>query len=303
MLRRAAVPLLALCLYGCKPPEESHSKAIIGAVLIDGAGGPPLSNSAVLVAEGRISQAGREGEFPIPGETDKINGGGRFVVPALIDVYPKSDPATAFAAPGPSSPEEARARISALASKHPDAIHIRPAGMNPEIVAALVEAGRSAGIPVAGHPANQAEAQLLVQDGAGLLIGMIHGEALDPAFVTHLRDLRVVYAPALSSIPPNDLDRARQNTARLFAAGVPLAVASGGDPTTECERLVEAGVPALDVIVAATQNGARALGLSDRGTIQAGKRADLLMLRANPGEDIRNLRQLDRKMLDGEWKR
>jgi hypothetical protein len=43
--------------------------------------------------------------------------------------------------------------------------------------------------------------------------------------------------------------------------------------------------PVLDVIVAATPQRLDA----DSGTIQPGKRANLLLLSANPGEDIRNL--------------
>ena len=263
---RAALSVLLLALCACQPPEESHARAIIGAVLIDGAGGPPLTNSVVLIAEGRIQQAGREGEIPVSGETAKIDGSGKYLVPALIDI-----------AQG--------AQKSAI-------VHVFTAGQTPAAVEALLESARDRHVPVAGHPTSQADAQLLVQNGAAILIGMIAGPApLDPDFVARLRDLRIIYAPALSAVPPADLQRAGRNTAALFAAGVPLAVAStNGDILHECELMADAGVPPLDVIVAATQNGARALGLSDRGLIQPGKRADFLLLRANPGEDIRNLR-------------
>jgi imidazolonepropionase-like amidohydrolase len=311
MRTRAAVPLVLLVLYGCTPAEDSHAKAIIGAVLIDGTGGPPLTNSMVVVSEGRIREAGRHGEIPVSAEANKIDGAGKFIVPGLVDVYARAVPAVNFQAQGaPGTADEARARIAALAAKSnaaakPDAIHVWPAGIQPAIVEALLEAARGAGIPIAGHPVSQADAQLLLQNGASTLIGMVRDtEALDPVLVDRLRDLRIVYAPALSAIPPGpDLERARHNTARLFAAGVPLAMASGGaDPIHECELLVDAGVPPLDVIVAATSDGARALGQAgERGAIQAGMRADLLLLVANPGEDIRNLRRLDRRMTAGEW--
>ena len=48
MLPRAALGVALLCCSACKSPEESHMKAIIGAVLIDGQGGPPVSNSVVV---------------------------------------------------------------------------------------------------------------------------------------------------------------------------------------------------------------------------------------------------------------
>jgi imidazolonepropionase-like amidohydrolase len=303
MYMRNGLLLLLAVLSACKAPEDSHAKALIGAVLIDGSGGPPLSNSLVVVSEGRIREAGRQGEIPVSAEANKIDGSGRFIVPGFVDVSPQGNP-PAFTAPGPATADDAKEQIAKLATQKTAAIHVWPAGMQPAMVEALLEAARSAGIAIVGHPVTQAEAQLLVQNGASLLIGMIRDtDALDPVFVTRLRDLRIVYAPELNKIPPTDAERANHNTARLFAAGVPLAVASGsGDFIGECELLARAGVPPLDVIVAATENGAKALGKSnDRGTIQAGKRADLLLLKANPGEDIRNLRRLDRKMTNGDW--
>ena len=84
---------------------------------------------------------------------------------------------------------------------------------------------------------------------------------------------------------------------------MPIAVASnGGDAAREPELLVEAGIPSLDIIVAATRNSAGALQkLNQTGTVQAGKRADLLLLSANPGEDIRNLRKVALRMSAGAW--
>ena len=68
----------------------------------------------------------------------------------------------------------------------------------------------------------------------------------------------------------------------------------------EAEQLAAAGIPPLDVIVAATRNGAAALHDRDAGTIQAGKRANLLLLSANPGEDIRNLARVAMRIVNGE---
>jgi imidazolonepropionase-like amidohydrolase len=88
---------------------------------------------------------------------------------------------------------------------------------------------------------------------------------------------------------------------RLFQAGVPIALASeGASPLREAELLVEAGIPPLDVIVAATRNGAAALHDSESGLIQPGKRANVLLLSANPGEDIRNLARVEMRIVNGE---
>jgi imidazolonepropionase-like amidohydrolase len=77
----------------------------------------------------------------------------------------------------------------------------------------------------------------------------------------------------------------------------------------ELAMLADAGVPAMDVLKAATAHPARVLGASDMGTIQTGKLADLVLLDANPLDDLRNTRKiravvtrgnlLDRAALDG----
>jgi len=233
-------------------------KAILGAVLLDGLGGPPLSDSVVVVAGERIREAGARSAVLIPEEADKIDGSGKYLVPTPID-------------------------ISAQKSR---AVHLTNADK------AALEAARDAGNPIIGHISMQAAVRAFVDGGATAFIGMIADtEDLDPDLLSRLRNLRIVFAPALVSQPGASLDVARRNTKRLFDAGVPIAVASnGGDVAREPELLVQAGIPSLDAIVAATQNSAAALGeLNQRGTIQAGKRADLLLLSANPGEDIRNL--------------
>src|SRR5215468_4361361 len=88
LLPRIRPILLLFFLSGCKPTEESHMKAIIGAMLLDGSGGPPVSNSVVVVAGDRIRAAGASSTVPIPALADKIDGSGRFLVPAPIDIYP-----------------------------------------------------------------------------------------------------------------------------------------------------------------------------------------------------------------------
>lgn len=67
------------------------------------------------------------------------------------------------------------------------------------------------------------------------------------------------------------------------------------------QRMAKAEIPSLQVIQAATQNGTTWLGQNNLGAIQAGQRADLLVLNADPLADIKNLRQIYRIMLDGHW--
>lgn len=79
-------------------------------------------------------------------------------------------------------------------------------------------------------------------------------------------------------------------------AGVKLLVGSDFAPfpaAGHCEMafMVKAGLTPWQVIVAATQTAAEAVGVPDRlGTVEAGKFADLIAVGENPLEDIRSLR-------------
>ena len=69
----------------------------------------------------------------------------------------------------------------------------------------------------------------------------------------------------------------------------------------ELELMVEAGLTPMEALVAATRRAAEMLGAEDAfGTVAPGKRADLLILGADPLEDIRNTRTLEVVIRGGE---
>ncbi len=76
----------------------------------------------------------------------------------------------------------------------------------------------------------------------------------------------------------------------------------GGQPSVfeEMETMIEYGMDTWDVIAAATKNAAAALGIAkDIGSIEEGKKADMLIVRDNPLEDIRSLRNLEQVVKGG----
>ncbi len=82
--------------------------------------------------------------------------------------------------------------------------------------------------------------------------------------------------------------------------GVPFQI-PGLSLHKELMRLAEAGLTPLQALQSATINPARVLGMSDSlGTIEAGKLADLVLLDANPLEDISNTQRIRAVVADGQ---
>lgn len=106
-------------------------------------------------------------------------------------------------------------------------------------------------------------------------------------------------------------ERDRALVAPMQAAGVLLlAGTDGGDPYTvpglslhdELAELVAAGLTPMQALQSATRNAAIFLGTPrDFGTIEPGRRADLVLLRADPLADIRNTREIEAVMRGGRW--
>ena len=94
-----------------------------------------------------------------------------------------------------------------------------------------------------------------------------------------------------------------RNLAKMNSAGVRIALGSDGNVPyaahVEMADMVAAGMTAAQVITAATRNGADFLRMTDTGTIEAGKSADLLVLDANPLDDITNTRKINAVYLRG----
>jgi hypothetical protein len=99
----------------------------------------------------------------------------------------------------------------------------------------------------------------------------------------------------------------------FYDAGVPMALGTdaseaarlsvmpGWSVHEELQLAVDAGVPEHDALRMATINAARLLGRENEGVIRTGARADLLLLNANPLEDIDNTRDIAGVVRAGHW--
>ncbi|HSP68908.1 MAG TPA: amidohydrolase family protein [Bryobacteraceae bacterium] len=106
------------------------------------------------------------------------------------------------------------------------------------------------------------------------------------------------------------LERHKKLVGDMHRAGVDFLAGTDMGPNTpvvpgaslhhELELLVESGLSPMEALQSATRNPARYLGkLADMGTIEPGKLADLVLLEANPLEDIRNTRKVRLVVLRG----
>ncbi len=99
------------------------------------------------------------------------------------------------------------------------------------------------------------------------------------------------------------------NIGMLYNRGVPIVLGTdtgnmftfqGYSVHDELEFLVKAGLTPSEALAAATKNAAEMLNADDEfGTIEPGKRADLLILGANPLNEIRNTRSLEIVIAEG----
>ena len=101
------------------------------------------------------------------------------------------------------------------------------------------------------------------------------------------------------------LERGLRIVKALHDAGVPIVAGTdegipGYSVHREIELYVEAGFTPMEALQAATIVSARAMKLdSELGTIERGKRADLVVLDANPLDDIHNIRKVRWTIRDG----
>ena len=83
----AASLLLAMALGTSCAHDRPDGIALVGATLIDGTGGPPLTDAAIVVRRGRIESVGTRGSFTLPSRTVQVDVANRWIIPGLIDAH------------------------------------------------------------------------------------------------------------------------------------------------------------------------------------------------------------------------
>jgi len=177
----------------------------------------------------------------------------------------------------------------------------------------IFKEARAAGVPVMAHAHTPGGIRDAVRTGAR---SIEHGTVLDDEAIELMATNQTWLVPTLSAghavldpegiganLSADQLEQGRRLAAghleslrRAVDAGVPIAmgtdagVSPHGDNPFELELLVEAGLNPAHALFAATGSAARLLGLlDDLGTVEEGKRADLLLVATGDDLDLTGL--------------
>jgi imidazolonepropionase-like amidohydrolase len=188
----------------------------------------------------------------------------------------------------------------------PDAVEL--VRLPRDLLAAGIDVAHERGLRVTVHTAQQSAAREAISAGAD---GLEHGVTVEPLTDHSLIDLMleraVSYTPTLWALDATH-PHARINLEKVADAGVDIALGSdtftgsglfGANTLAEAELMVAAGMTPRQSLVAATSEAARKCARPDLGAVRPGSRADLIVLTADPLQDISNLRRLRMTILDG----
>jgi imidazolonepropionase-like amidohydrolase len=182
----------------------------------------------------------------------------------------------------------------------------------------MVAEARRGRAPIAAHA--QAPEAVIMAAKAGVT-SVEHGYMPSEEALQAMKENSTIFVPTLSAYDSEIRRGLHEDSERILKAilghtkaaydrGIKLACGGDtgaiahGDNAREIELMVEAGIPILDVLQAATLHGWEACGgdLCGRrfGSVEEGWAADLVALDGNPTEDIAALRKVKFVMKDGK---
>ncbi len=180
-------------------------------------------------------------------------------------------------------------------------------------IAAVVDEARQAGLRVSSHAHGGLGVDLAVENG---IHSIEHGALLDEGNITRMvrsgtwlvLTTSILFHP--EGIEQGDAKVPRvmekvlaarsyleANAPRLRAAGIRLALGTDsmhGLFGYELQWLVQHGWTPQQALVAATRHGGELIGDPTTGVLEAGSRADFVVLRRDPFADINAVREVDR---------
>ncbi len=213
-----------------------------------------------------------------------------------------------------SSPEEARQMVFRFLNSGIELIKVSEedgyAGrhdlpkLSREHLAAIVVAAHERGVPVSAHVTAVKYLQMVLDAGVDEAAHMVC-DRLSADLIQRMVAADVYVVPTLTVLEAfGCLGGSLQNLRDFAAAGGKVALGNDytdipqngfnhfelGMPMHEIERMAQAGLTPLQIIVAATKNAAHVCNLDkELGTLEVGKLADVLVLNGDPLQDLNAL--------------
>ena len=310
--------------YAFRAAKYARRTLLAGFTTVRDLGGP-ATKLRDAIAQGwiegpRIVAAGKS-IATTGGHADPTNGLNRKFADAIGDPGPKEGVV--------NSPAEARQAVRQRYKEGSDVIKITAtggvlsyakSGQNPQFtvdeVRAVVEAAHDYGYKVAAHAHGTEGMKRAVVGGVD---SIEHGTYMTDEVIALMKKHGTWYVPTISAghfvaenakqpgyypeiVRPKALavgPQIQKTFAKAYAAGVKIAFGTDagvfphGDNAREFELMVEAGMPAIEALRAATLGAAELLGESARlGTIERGKLADLVAVDGDPLADIAATRRV-----------
>ncbi|CAK7205472.1 hypothetical protein SEUCBS139899_008247 [Sporothrix eucalyptigena] len=199
-------------------------------------------------------------------------------------------------------------------------IMIELEGPDVAIVHALAAAARTCGRTSIAHTRSGAAVAKAVVGGVDVITHIPEDEILSDATLAQMQARSLVTVPTLvktllttEQVPgAAPYTHLKGSVAKLHAAGVAIlagtdankhatgiSVTYGDSLWRELALLVDVGMSPAQALRAATSDAAMHFGLDDRGVIAPGRRADLVLLSANPVVDIANIKAVQRVWSNG----
>ena len=179
--------------------------------------------------------------------------------------------------------------------------------LSPEELAAITRAAHERGRRVRAHVSNPGEMEAALDAGIDALAHTpIHPvpdellrRAVDAGMV--FTSTANIWGASRGAIVAATLRRVHE-LGGIVAIGTDHPYQRGSEmPVNEMALLASAGFTPAELVVCATGNGARALGLeAELGTLEAGKLADVIVVAGKPDEDLQALHDVRVVIRDGE---
>ena len=154
-----------------------------------------------------------------------------------------------------------------------------------DVLEAIVEHAHGLGLKVTGHVTGLAQLDKALDAGLDELAHMLKGtDRIPDGTLGQMVAAHMAVVPTLAPLTGLELEVGLANLTRFLQAGGKVIYGTDlGDPgpqpgidPLETGRMGTAGMTALEIVASATAHSARWLGLTDRGTIEEGMRADII---------------------------